>query len=275
MDIEFPVSFAKMSGTGNDFVVVDARDRDHPVTPEIARRIGDRTRGAGFDQLAVISGGSGGVPMLAFWNADGCVADACENGTRCAARLRLDERGTSEIALRTGRGVLSTEDAGAGLTRVSMGVPQQRWQGIPLAGSMKTGPLPLPGAPGAAGTGNPHCVFVADGVEAGELAGVGPGIAHDRIFPERTNVEFIEVIDLETIRMRVWERGGFVTEACGSGACAAAVVAERRGLTEKSVRVLLDGGELLIDWRRDGVWMTGSATLVLEGSIPVEFLEAA
>jgi diaminopimelate epimerase len=268
-----PLRFVKMHGIGNDFVVVDARDRDNPVTPEIARRIGDRTRGVGFDQLVVISEGQSGVPALAFWNADGSVADACGNGTRCVARMLLDERGAREIALQTGRGVLLAEDAGAGLTRVNMRVPQQRWPDIPLAREMETDPLPLAGGPGAVGMGNPHCVFVVDGVEDVDLAAVGPGIENDPIFLERTNVEFIEVKDRETIRMRVWERGGFITKACGSGACAAVVVAARRGLTGKCVRVLLDGGELFIDWRSDGVWMTGPTELVFEGIIPADFLD--
>jgi diaminopimelate epimerase len=115
--------------------------------------------------------------------------------------------------------------------------------------------------------GNPHCVFVVPDAEAVDLAGLGPEIEHHPLFPERTNVEVVQVLDRATLRMRVWERGGMITLACGSGACAAAVVTARRGLTERAVTVRLDGGELLIDWRDDGVWMTGPTTRVFEGRL--------
>ena len=137
---------------------------------------------------------------------------------------------------------------------------------MPLARAMDLDALPLAGDPGAVGMGNPHCVFVVPDAEAVDLAAIGPRIEHDPLFPERTNVEFVQVIDRETIRMRVWERGGMITLACGSGACAAAVVTARRGLTGRRVTVRLDGGELGIDWREDGVWMTGPTALRLRGA---------
>jgi diaminopimelate epimerase len=115
--------------------------------------------------------------------------------------------------------------------------------------------------------GNPHCVFVVDDAEAVDLETRGPQVEHDPLFPERTNVEFVHVIDRSAIRMRVWERGGMPTLACGSGACAAVVVTARRGLTDRNVTVRLDGGALQIDWRDDGVWMTGPTALVFEGRL--------
>jgi diaminopimelate epimerase len=266
--------FLKMHGLGNDFVVIDARGRPDPVTPALARALGDRNRGVGFDQLAVIRDGGEAI-AVDFWNSDGSEADACGNATRCVARLLMDETGARALDLRTGRGLLHAEEAGEGLVRVNMGQPQLRWDEVPLARALDLVALPLEGNPGAVGMGNPHCVFVVPDAEAVDLAAIGPRIEHDPLFPERTNVEFVQVIDRETIRMRVWERGGMITLACGSGACAAAVVTARRGLTGRRVTVRLDGGELLIDWREDGVWMTGPTALVFEGRLSPEFLTGA
>lgn len=265
--------FLKMHGLGNDFVVIDARKGDDPVTPALARALGDRHRGVGFDQLAVIRSGAAGETRIDFWNSDGSRAAACGNATRCVARLLMDESGATALELVTGRGVLRAEEAGGGLVRVNMGPPQLDWQSVPLAREMDLDNLPLPGRPGAAGMGNPHCVFVVPDAEAVDLERDGPRFEHDPLFPERTNVEFVQVIDRETIRMRVWERGGMITQACGSGACASAVVTARRGLTERAVTVILDGGPLHIDWREDGVWMTGPTALVFEGELGAAFLE--
>ncbi|MBP7000578.1 diaminopimelate epimerase [Amaricoccus sp.] len=271
--------FLKMHGLGNDFVVVDARGRADPVTPALARALGDRRRGVGFDQLAVIrDAGDGADAEIDFWNADGSRAAACGNATRCVARLLMAESGAEALRLRTGRGLLLAEAAGGGLIRVNMGAPQEAWDEIPLARAVELDALPLdvvPGAPpSAVGMGNPHCVFVVADAEAVDLAGLGPRVEHDPLFPERTNVEFVQVIDRETVRMRVWERGGMITQACGSGACAAAVVTARRGLTGRRVNVRLDGGDLGIDWREDGVWMTGPAALVYEGRVAPELMAA-
>lgn len=266
--------FVKMHGLGNDFVVIDARGGGDPVTPALARALGDRNRGVGFDQLAVIRDGLGADATIDFWNADGSGAAACGNATRCVARLLMDETGATALDLRTGRGLLRAEDAGAGLIRVNMGQPQQRWDEVPLARAVETDALPLEGRPSAVGMGNPHCVFVVEDAEAVDLAVRGPLVEHDPLFPERANVEFVHVVDPATIRMRVWERGGVATLACGSGACAAAVVTARRGLTGRRVTVRLDGGDLAIDWREDGVWMTGPTALVFEGRLSPEFVGA-
>jgi diaminopimelate epimerase len=259
--------FLKMHGLGNDFVVIDARSGGAPMTSAMARALGDRHRGVGFDQLAVVRSGADVAAEVDFWNADGTPADACGNASRCVARMLMDESGSRALDLRTGRGVLRAEDAGGGLTRVNMGPPQLDWREVPLARAMDLDALPIEGAPGAVGMGNPHCVFVVPDTEAVDLGKLGPEIEHHPLFPERTNVEVVQVLDRATLRMRVWERGGMITLACGSGACAAAVVTARRGLTERAVTVRLDGGELLVDWRDDGVWMTGLTTLVFEGRL--------
>jgi diaminopimelate epimerase len=269
-----PLRFLKMHGLGNDFVVIDARTGGAPVTAALARALGDRHRGVGFDQLAVVRAGPGVAAEVDFWNADGTPADACGNASRCVARMLMEESGDRALDLRTGRGVLRAEDAGGGLTRVNMGAPQLDWREVPLAEAVELDALPIEGVPGAVGMGNPHCVFVVPDAEAVDLARLGPAIEHHPLFPERTNVEVVQVIDRGTVRMRVWERGGMITLACGSGACAAAVVTARRGLTDRQVTVRLDGGDLLIDWRDDGVWMTGPTTHVFEGALDAAFLKA-
>ncbi len=266
-----PLRFRKMHGLGNDFVVIDARGGRDPVTPDLARRLGDRHRGVGFDQLAVIRDGED-APRIDFWNADGSPAAACGNATRCVAHLLMRETGARRLALRTGRGLLAAEAEDDGRIRVNMGAPVEDWRAIPLAAAADLDALPLEGAPSAVGMGNPHCVFVVTDAEAAPVEAWGPRIEHDPLFPERTNVEFVQVLDRETIRMRVWERGLGVTLACGSGACAAVVATARRGLTGRRVTVLLDGGPLGIDWRGDGVWMTGPVAEVFEGSLSPSFL---
>lgn len=267
--------FRKMHGLGNDFVVIDARGfAGEPVTPALARRLGDRHRGIGFDQLAVIRAREGGTG-IDFWNTDGSQAAACGNATRCVAHLLLRESGTEAIDLITARGRLRAETAGDGRIRVDMGRPVEDWRAIPLAREVDPDALPIEGAPSAVGMGNPHCIFIVPDAEAAPVETLGPRIEHHPLFPERTNVEFVEVIDRATLRMRVWERGAGVTLACGSGACAAAVATARRGLTGRRVAVRLDGGTLAIDWREGGVWMTGPVAEVFEGVLAPDLLEEA
>lgn len=278
MNIDSPtptgLPFLKMHGLGNDFVVIDARGGSDPMTPARVRAIGDRHRGIGFDQLVVLRDGQGVAAEVDYWNSDGSTAGACGNASRCVARLLMQESGQTALTIRTKRGELACEDAGNGLIRVNMGQPQLDWRDVPLSTEVDLNALPIDGAPGAAGMGNPHCVFVVDDADAVDLPVLGAKYERHALFPERTNVEFINIIDRETIRMRVWERGGIITQACGSGACAAAVVAHRKGLVDRKVTVILDGGPLIIDWREDGVWMTGPAALVAVGELSAEFLDA-
>jgi diaminopimelate epimerase len=266
--------FLKMHGLGNDFVVIDARDDERPVSPALARALGDRHRGVGYDQLAVMRAADNGRTRVEFWNADGSMAAACGNASRCVARLLMEETGADALDLVTERGVLRAEKAGLGLVRINMGQPQFDWREIPLAREVDINALPLPGTPSSLGMGNPHCVFFVDDAGTVDLAGEGPVYEHHPLFPERTNVEFVEVIDRATIRMRVWERGGMITLACGSGACASAVAAARRGLTDRRVTVHLDGGPLEIAWTDEGVWMTGPTAQVFEGELSAAFLES-
>ncbi len=271
-DTDWP--FMKMHGLGNDFVVFDARARAIAITPALAIAIGDRHRGIGFDQLAVIEAGAGDA-HLTFYNADGSMSAACGNATRCIARHLMQQGGKSTLHLTTARGDLHARDEGGGLTSVNMGAPQLDWHEIPLAHAMDTLALPIDGAPVATGMGNPHCTFFVEDAEAVALEEFGPQYENHPLFPQRTNVQVASLIGPDHLRMRVWERGVGITLASGSSSCAVAVAAARRGLTGRAVRIDLDGGTLMVDWREDGVWMTGPTMHVADGMLTREFIADA
>ena len=264
--------FMKMHGLGNDFVVLDHREGGTPMSAALARAIADRHRGVGFDQLAVIEDAGNADARLTFYNADGSLSAACGNATRCIARYLMDETGADGLTLLTERGALACVDAGDGLTSVNMGAPMTGWQEIPLAEEVDTLHLPLPGDPVGTGMGNPHCTFFVEDAEAVDLATRGAETEHHPLFPERTNVQFAHLIGPDHLRMRVWERGTGITLASGSSSCAVAVAAHRRGLTGPRVTIMLDGGTLVVDWRDDGVWMTGPTAHVFSGTLTPEFL---
>ncbi|MGR3622091.1 diaminopimelate epimerase [Pseudophaeobacter sp.] len=270
-DTQFP--FMKMHGLGNDFVVVDARHQNLEITPALARGIAHRQFGVGFDQLALIEQGAGDA-HLTFYNADGSTSAACGNATRCIARHLMEESGKTALHLTTDRGDLFAQDAGQGLTSVNMGAPQLAWDEIPLAEEIDTLELPVEGGPTATGMGNPHCTFFVEDAELIPLEEFGPRYEHHPLYPERTNVQVAHLVGPDHIRMRVWERGVGVTLASGSSSCATAVAAARRGLTGRKVQIDLDGGTLWIDWRDDGVWMTGPTLHVFTGSFTRAFLES-
>ncbi|MBT9385898.1 diaminopimelate epimerase [Pseudooceanicola sp. CBS1P-1] len=272
-DLSQGLPFMKMHGLGNDFVVIDSRGREAVTTPALARAVGDRHRGVGFDQLAEIRDGEDSDICLDFWNSDGTRAGACGNATRCVSAFVMGQGGADSLSIRTTRGLLHARIVD-GEVSVNMGPPQLSWQEVPLAREMEVTDLPLEGAPVAVGMGNPHCVFFVPDAEAVAVAELGPKIEHDPLFPQQTNVEFAEIRSPEEIRMRVWERGTGITLACGSGACATAVAAHLRGLTGKRVRMELDGGWLTLDWRADGVWMTGPTAHVFDGLLPTTLIGA-
>ncbi|OWV39522.1 diaminopimelate epimerase [Mameliella alba] len=263
----------KMHGLGNDFVVIDSRQREAALTPARIAAIADRHRGVGFDQLAVITQNAN-QPHLTFYNSDGSTSAACGNATRCIARHLMDQTGETRLSLTTDRGTLEAVDAGNGLTSVNMGPPQLDWAEIPLAEEMDTLELPIEGGPTATGMGNPHCTFFVDDAEAIPLEQFGPRYEHHPLYPQRTNVQVASLLGENHLRMRVWERGVGVTLASGSSSCATAVAAARRGLTGRSVRIDLDGGTLQVYWREDGVWMTGGTAHVFDGQFTADWLDA-
>jgi len=267
--------FMKMHGLGNDFVVIDARLGRAPLSAGLVAAIADRHRGVGFDQLALIEATEDADARLVFYNADGSPSSTCGNATRCIARHLMDETGRRELTLVTERGRLAARDAGGGLTSVNMGAPMLDWHAIPLTEETDTLHLPISGDPVATGMGNPHCTFFVSDAEAVDLGRFGPEHEHQPLFPERTNVQVVHLAGPDRLRMRVWERGAGLTLASGSSSCAVAVAAARRGLTGRAVTVVLDGGELGIEWREDGVWMTGPTAHVFDGIFTAAFVEGA
>jgi diaminopimelate epimerase len=274
-------AFIKMHGLGNDFVVVDARANPFALDDGRARALADRRRGVGCDQIVVLEpprNGHGDV-FLRFWNSDGGEVDACGNGTRCAASLVMAESGRPAVAIETAAGLLRAEAAGAGRVTVDMGEARLDWDQIPLARAQDTLHLELAREglrdPVAVNVGNPHAVFFVEDAAAVDLARLGPELEHDPLFPERANIGIAQVTGPDRLRLRVCERGAGITRACGTGACAAAVAAARRGLTGRRVTVTLDGGPLAIEWRQDGhVLMTGPVATAFVGELDLDALGA-
>jgi diaminopimelate epimerase len=272
------LAFTKMHGLGNDFVVVDARAR--PFAPAVAqvRALADRRTGIGCDQLIVIENPVSGLAdaFMRIRNADGGEVAACGNATRCVAALLMREKGAKHAVIETAAGLLDAEMGGNGEISVDMGRVSFDWRDIPLAEAADTLHLGIDAGPlrdpVAVSVGNPHAVFFVEDAERAPIELFGPMVERHPLFPERANVEAAQVLAPDRIRLRVWERGVGLTRACGTGACAAAVAAGRRGLAERRVTVALDGGSLRIDWLRDDhVLMTGpvatSFTGVLDSSL--------
>jgi len=273
-------AFLKMHGLGNDFVVFDARDTAINLTQAQVKTIADRHFGVGCDTVVVIRpGGAQADAGVIFYNADGSESESCFNATRCIARLLMDERGLARVKLSSKGGMLACSDAGQGSVMVDMGPPRLDWQQVPLAREVDTlnFPLDVGGASlpvSALSMGNPHCVLFVPDADKAPVTQLGPKIETLPLFPNRTNVEFAQVLDRDRIRMRVWERGVGVTLACGTGACATAVAAIRRGLTGRKVELMLDGGSLTIEWREeDGhVLMTGPTAMPFRGRLELDRL---
>jgi diaminopimelate epimerase len=273
------IPFRKMHGLGNDFVVLDCRRGAIALDATGARALADRHTGIGCDQVILIEpprNPAAQIRMLVR-NADGGLAEACGNATRCVADLIRRETGEAQVRIETVAGLLEAEALSDGRIAVDMGPPRTAWDQIPLARAMATdrvelalGPL---STPVCTNIGNPHATFFVDDVDAVDLAAFGPVLEHDPLFPQRANIGVAAIRDRENIRLRVWERGAGITRACGSGACAALVAARRRGLVERRVAVALDGGTIEIAWREDGhVIMTGPVAQSFEGAFEAELL---
>jgi diaminopimelate epimerase len=265
--------FWKMHGLGNDFVVLDARRTPVAIDGAGARAIADRRTGIGFDQMLIIEPGADGTDaFMRIRNADGGEVEACGNGARAVGRLLLEDTGRESVTIGTLAGPITASRAPGGLVTVDMGPARLDWREIPLARAADTlhldyalGPV---SDPVAVSMGNPHVIFFVPDAEAVDVAGLGPRIETDPLFPARTNVEFVQILSATRVRMRVWERGVGITRACGTGACAVGVATARRGLTGRRTEVVLDGGSLHIDWRDDGrVLMTGPAEISFTGTL--------
>jgi diaminopimelate epimerase len=272
--------FLKMNGLGNDFVVVEARSAPFAPSADEVRAIADRASGIGCDQLIAIEPAEedGVDARVRFWNADGEEVGACGNGTRCVGWLLMQANGKDQVILETKAGRLIASRAGERLVSVDMGKPHLEWAEIPMDQAQDTRALDvvlhddpaLATAPGAVSMGNPHVVFFVDDVGTAPIREAGPAVERHPLFPEHVNVGFAQVKDRDRIRLRVWERGAGLTQACGTGACAALVAAARRDLTDRAATLELDGGDLLIEWRAadDHVIMTGPAAVDFAGHLP-------
>lgn len=271
--MEHQIPFMKMHGLGNDFVIIDSRNGIKKISPKLVRALGDRHRGIGFDQLALISGSPDADVALTFINSDGSTSGACGNATRCVARYEMDRLGLDKLTLKTERGILSALRRNNTVS-VNMGNPLLAWDEIPLARKMDTLRLPMNGSPTATGMGNPHCTFFVENAELVNLDSLAPGIETNSLFPEKTNVQFVHKISKDHLRVRVWERGVGVTLASGSSSCAAAVASARLGLTGRKVQISLDGGSIYVDWRKNGVWISGDTSHVFNGTLTTHFLKS-
>lgn len=270
--------FTKMQGLGNDFVVLDAIHQVVTMTPELCRRLADRRLGVGCDQVLLVE-----APRLdgtdfhyRIFNADGSEVEQCGNGARCVARF-IREHGLSarpELTLGTAAGPIRLRQEADGQVSVDMGVPRFEPSALPFLTRARAPAYEIGSGCeairfGAVSMGNPHAVLRVNDVAAAPVTTLGPRIETDRQFPNRVNVGFMQVLDAEHIRLRVWERGAGETPACGTGACAAMVIGRLWGELGERVEVSLPGGNLVIQWPGEGrpVTMTGPAARVFEGDI--------
>jgi diaminopimelate epimerase len=280
------INFQKMHGTLNDFVVFHDLDGNLPLTPEQAARICDRRAGVGADGVIVVRKSSAADFFMDYMNADGSWAEMCGNGIRCLAKYVYDngltDKKTLQVQTRAGIKMLELipgPDGKIDSVRVNMGEPIFSPEKIPAKIDLASAPIldhpvEVEGRTFSASVlsmGNPHCVIVVDDDPELLPKRYGPAIEYHPLFPAKTNVEFIRVIDRTRIVMRVWERGSGETFSCGTGACAAAVAARLKGLVNSSATVELLGGELTIDWKSSGfsVFMTGSSIFVFDGDITI------
>jgi diaminopimelate epimerase len=280
------IPFRKMNGLGNEFVILDARTRESAIGPEEARRIGDPATGPGCDQIIVLEPSAKAGVFMRIFNADGSEVGACGNASRCVALILSQESGNPKVSIETKAGVLAADVSGAGSIVIDMGEPRFGWQDIPLAEpfhdttriELQIGPIDAPvlHSPSVVNVGNPHAVFWVDDVGAHDLARFGPLLENHPVFPERANISLAHVVSRDRIELRTWERGAGLTKACGTAACAAAVAAARKNLTDRKVTVVLPGGPLTIEWTADDrILMSGPAELEYEGTLGPEVLSPA
>jgi diaminopimelate epimerase len=266
--------YVKMNGLGNDFVVVEARDQTFAPSAEQVRAWADRDGGIGFDQLIAIEPSDKADCFMRVWNADGGEVETCGNALRCIGWLLMEAGGRDTASIDTLGGLNQASRAGERRVSIDMGEPGLDWTDIPLAEQMDTrgielqvGPIdaPLFHTPGAVSMGNPHVVFFVPDADAVAVREVGSLVEHHPMFPEGVNVGFAEPRGDE-IRLRVWERGAGLTKACGTGACAALVACNRRGLSPRKATMLLDGGALEVEWRETDNHVVMTGPLEIEGT---------
>jgi len=274
------MSFTKMHGLGNDFIVFDAASPELVPAPDVLRQLADRRTGIGFDQALVLS-----PPRRAdtdvyyrIFNADGSEVEQCGNGARCIARLVATraERRDRPLSMDSPGGLVDARLRPDGLVSVAMGVPDFDPRSLPFEAERESpsyridttvGPVEF----GAVSIGNPHAVIRVRSVRDAPVDSVGPAMENHARFPRRVNVGFLEIVAPDHVRLRVFERGVGETRACGTGACAAVAVGRKHGPLAEEVRVDVPGGRLIVQWPGPGepIWLTGPAETAFEGHVEI------
>jgi diaminopimelate epimerase len=272
--------FRKMNGLGNDFVVLDARQRPIAMDEAKARAIADRKTGIGCDQLIVLEPSRKADVTMRIWNNEGGEVESCGNATRCIADILFEEKKTARATIDTKGGFLVAEKGGDKLVTVDMGAPRFDWKDIPLSEKfhdtryidLSVGPVeaPLIHSPSVVNVGNPHCIFWVKDLDVVDLARVGPMLEHHLLFPERANITLARVDAKNHAVIKVWERGAGLTLACGTAACAVMAAGFRLKRLDARATITLPGGDLFMAIREsDGhVIMTGPVTYEFEGDLP-------
>ena len=272
--------FRKMNGLGNDFVVLDGRDRVISMDDVKARAIADRATGIGCDQVIVLKKSDVADVRMLVWNNGGGQVESCGNASRCIADKLFDENKSTSATIDTLGGFLVAQKAGDRLVTVDNGVPKFDWKDIPLSEpfhdtrhiELQVGPIdaPLIHSPSVVNVGNPHCIFWVDDLDVVDLSKVGPMLEHHHLFPQRANISLARVDARDHVTVKVWERGAGLTKACGTGACAVMAAGARIKIIDRKCRITLPGGDLLMEWREsdDHVLMTGPVAYEFDGVLP-------
>ena len=269
------INFIKMHGLGNDFVIIDKRLENINVSKSLINKLSDRKSGAGCDQLITISSSTSPdiEANIEIFNPSGDRAEACGNGTRCVAKLLFDETKKKEVNILSDAGILKATKKDNFNISVNLGKLSTNWKKIPLSKNIDTLNIPIiidnfsNGV--AVNIGNPHIIFFGNNLDKVDLASIGPTIENNKLFPNKTNVEIVEVINNKKIKMRVWERGAGLTLACGSGACASVYAGQLKNLLDNNVEVQLERGSLFINIVKNEAIMTGPAEISFHGSIEI------
>ena len=267
------INFVKMHGLGNDFVIIDNRYNKINISKKIISQLSDRKSGAGCDQLITVNDKhtSQADARIEIFNPSGDKAEACGNGARCVAKLLFEEFNKKEVKIDSDSGTLVAVKKDNINISVNLGKLSTHWEKIPLSKKVDTKNITFSidglGKGIAINIGNPHIVFIEKNIEKINLELIGPLIENDELFPNKTNVEVIEIINSKKIKMRVWERGVGITMACGTGACASVYAGQIKKLLEQDVEVEVEKGSLYISIINDEAIMSGPAEISYHGTI--------
>ena len=267
------INFTKMHGLKNDFIIIDARTKNFFLTPNNIKKISDRKKGLGCDQVVIIEKPrkKKTSAFIKFYNSDGSVTKACGNAARCVAFLLMKECKTKKIALETESTLLNASLAKNNHVSVDIGKAYFKWRQIPLKKNININKINFNVdsyiKPILVNVGNPHIIFFIKNLKKINLKQIGPKIEKNHLFPERINVNFAKILSNNKIELRVWERGAGMTKACGTGASATAVAAIKNKLINKRICYIhMDGGKLKIEYKKNGhIIMTGPTKTVKKG----------